>query len=166
MWVSNNQHYFIFRQLHWHHQQTVCVLETQWCSLNVSLIPDSWLEEAMIVIILFYTIHSCWCRHNLTRVTGMVLVSTATLYTMYNSVTLYVAVITCLYDVSIQPDDQSVNSTVHIHNSNLAIIITSCNSIAIWYQSVFKVHLPQQCKTDASLFSMSSLSSPLSPSVG
>ena len=33
------------------------------------------------------------------------------------------AVITCLDDVSIQPDDQSVNGTVHIHNSNLAILL-------------------------------------------
>ena len=60
---------------------------------------------------------------SLTSVTGMVLVSTATVHNIQLSHNG--AVVTCLDGVSIQQDDQSVNGTVHIHSNS---IITSCNN--------------------------------------
>ena len=70
---------------------------------------------------------------NLTSVTGMVLVSTATAHNVqlgHNG-----AVVTCSDGVSIQQDDQSVNGTVHIP-SNFNYITYSLNMILLQFQGI------------------------------
>ena len=76
---------------------------------------------------------------NLTSVTGMVLVSTATVHNVQLSHNG--AVVTCSDGVAIQQDDHSVNGTVQISGSKILILAIVCMQCVCNFFSYFKVHL-------------------------